>query len=558
MTEITMTHTDISRPASTFALQAARLASGLTLAIGFSFLTLSAYAQAPQSSLALTPEMVDGLGFAVSDDDPLGASTWEGVSRDTVFQLVSRLPESYNSRPLRSLARRLLIAPSAPPTQPPPAPSLLALRLAKLTALGDAGSVDALLKQVPPRYAPEEMARVRAEHFFLTGKDGEACAQIEAYKSSIDPYWMNSRVACLALSDKARDAVTALAPLIRDGLEDETIRVLVERLAGRRVDVPGDLEMTPAAVALYAKGGRIPPAPELDHMSGAAARAFAEMALPGRLAAAESAARQGALSLDRLKALYDAALQKSDPKDASDAPLARARALRLAETNTDPGKKADALATAFDLAESVGLLPVMAELSVPILQKLTPTPALVQHAPRFARMLLLAGDQNGALAWAKALHEAAGTDPALADQALRLSILTGLAAPDIAGPLDPAQISDWALLAGDGGQSAALLLATMQGLGDPIPSPLWDVLPPQLPLVPQPIDDAVIWMRLPSAAHSGRIGEALALSLILTRGETVPSSEPLRLSLAVSALRQLGLEVEARRIAVEAAVMAGL
>ncbi|MFD2261483.1 hypothetical protein ACFSM5_01195 [Lacibacterium aquatile] len=507
---------------------------------------------------SVTPEMADGLGFAVNEDDPLGARTWEGVSRDTVFQLVSRLPETYNSRPLRSLARRLLTAPSAPPTQPPPAPSLLALRLSKLNAIGDVASVESILKQVPPRYAPEEIARVRVEHAFLSGRDSEACAQVEAYKASVDPYWMNARVACLALTDKARDAVTALSPLMRDGLEDETIKVLVERLAGRRVDVPADLEITPAAVALYAKSGRLPPVPEIERMAGSPARSFAEMNLPGRLAAAEVAARQGAMTLDRLKALYEAAAAQSNPKDASDAPLARARALRLAETETNPAKKADALATAFDMAEPVGLLPVMAELAVPVLQKIPPAPALVQHAPRFARMLLLADDQNGALAWAKSLHEAAGTDPGLADQALRLSILTGLAAPDIAGPLDPAQISDWALLAGDGGQSAALLLATMQGLSDPIPSPLWDVLPPQLPLVPQPIDDALVWMRLPSAATSGRIGEALALALILTRGETIPSSEPLRLSHAVAALRQLGLEAEARRIAVEAAIMAGL
>jgi hypothetical protein len=508
--------------------------------------------------LPIAPEQADGLGVAILPDDPLGPDTWAGVSRDTVFQLVSRLPEAYDSPTLRILARRLLTAPSAPPVPPPPAPSLLALRLTKLTALGESDVVDLLIRQTPPRHAPEEMARVRAEHYFLTGRDTEACAVVEPFRSTGDPYWANSRAACLALGDKARDALNILTPLTRDGLEDEAVLALVERQAGRRVDLPIDLDLTPPAVALYRKAGQLPPIPELDRAPGAEALAFSSLKLPGRLAAAETAARTGAMPPERLRALYAERAAVTDPKDAAEAPLARARAIQLATSTSDPVKRADALATAFDLAEGAGLLPVMARVALPTLQALNPAPALVQHSPRFARMALLAGDPVTAVAWAKTLHGAAASDANLADQALRLSILMGLATPELAGAPDPAQIADWALLTGDGGQSAALLLAVMQGLGENIPGPLWDVLPPQLPIAPQPVEDAAIWLRLPSAAEAGRTGEALALGLILSQGMAIPSSEPLRLSLLLATLRQLGLERDARQVALESAILSGL
>ena len=79
---------------------------------------------------------------------------------------------------------------------------------------------------------------------------------------------------------------------------------------------------------------------------------------------------------------------------------------------------------------------------------------------------------------------------------------------------------------------------------------------PPIPLLPSPPPAA--WFELAEAARAKRIGETvLAAILVASPAETL-ATDPISLFAAASGLREVGLEADARRLAVESAVAAGL
>ncbi len=70
--------------------------------------------------------------------------------------------------------------------------------------------------------------------------------------------------------------------------------------------------------------------------------------------------------------------------------------------------------------------------------------------------------------------------------------------------------------------------------------------------------DPILWQALSTAARDGRVGEAVLLSLIALGSGGTSTSHPLTISAVIDALRAIGLESEARAIALEAAVAAGV
>ena len=105
---------------------------------------------------------------------------------------------------------------------------------------------------------------------------------------------------------------------------------------------------------------------------------------------------------------------------------------------------------------------------------------------------------------------------------------------------------------------AALLYNLLDSFGDAVGDSEWGPLldgPPQSTvLMPQP----ALWRSLDIAAQNLRVGETILLSL-LALGESGPAqANPTVLHKVIKSLRTVGLEREARALAVEAAVASGL
>ena len=105
---------------------------------------------------------------------------------------------------------------------------------------------------------------------------------------------------------------------------------------------------------------------------------------------------------------------------------------------------------------------------------------------------------------------------------------------------------------------SALLFNLLEALGDVVPDRHWESLlagPPQrTTVVPRP----VIWRTLRNAAERNRVGETVLLALT-TLGLAGPTqADPTVLRTVIESLRAVGLGEEARALAIEAAVAAGI
>ena len=124
---------------------------------------------------------------------------------------------------------------------------------------------------------------------------------------------------------------------------------------------------------------------------------------------------------------------------------------------------------------------------------------------------------------------------------------------------DAARLDAWWKAAGAaaGNTKAARLFGLLAAMGDPVGGARWAQLLTDAPRTTGVVPSAAIWNALGDASTQGRLGETVLLAL-LSLGEDGPGEvAPMTLDGVLAALRHVGLDVEARRLAVEAAVTQG-
>jgi len=284
----------------------------------------------------------------------------------------------------------------------------------------------------------------------------------------------------------------------------------------------------------------------------------------------------GALDTDVLRQLYagvtftketlDTALSQASAERTA---LNRALLYRKALVESIPTAKAEILAKVFKLSREGGLFQSTARVYHRILKGLPATQDLVWFAPEAARALLAAGDGAAAQIWFNVLRTTGIVDEkaaALRDQLAPLARLTGQM-PD----------EEWSTIKLDGWWKAematseekpvdveaaharaTLLYNLMEALGDPVPARRWEALlggPPQSSTV---MPQSALWRTLNKAVEDVKRAETVLLSM-LALGQAGPTQvNPIVLRKVVLSLRLVGLPEEARALALEAAVAAGL
>ena len=240
----------------------------------------------------------------------LAQTCGQEAARAFIETLLPRLPVQTLSPVMQDLTRRLLLSEARVPVGTPIAPSLLGLRVERLSASGQTDLVTDLLRLAPSRLQDVALARAEVDSMLLSENHAGACTNIETLlRDSDDPYWLKGLTFCKALSGESAAAQLGVS-LLREqgGGGDDSFFELVASLVGDSNNAPSSLiDPSPLHLAMLRAARLDVPDDAVPGARPAILRSIAtspNAPLATRLLAAERAEAAGALSPDALAAIY--------------------------------------------------------------------------------------------------------------------------------------------------------------------------------------------------------------------------------------------------------------
>jgi hypothetical protein len=464
-----------------------------------------------------------------------GALGWGDAPAGTVAALAPRFPARPASPTLAELQRRLLLAAPAGGD----GPRLAVLRAERLLAMGRAEDALAVLAGVPAVPGDGARLNIEVEATLVARGHAAACALVRRAMSARPPAPLErANVACLALAGDPARAAVALAAL-RSGRDagDDALAALVEALdQGGDAPLPSLARADAWALAVAAASKRAWPAdtariaaPPLARLVAASRNDPASI----RIAAAERAVAAGALPVEALGTLYVLPAFKAEERAAAASlklsnygPMGRALLYQAVRGAASAEARYAVLAHWSRLARAEGDLALAGRAAGLLLRGAAPDPAARRHAAEIARLLFQNGDLAGGLAWVDMLRQAQFKDIDAYRRVAALALLAGAAENGFAE-------SD----------RAAWRAEIGRGAGGERRIAVYEALAAALAR---------------GGARPAVRGEALA-RLLASFGEGgLAKAAPAALGEAVATLAALGLPAEARRLALEAALAAGL
>ena len=514
------------------------------------------------------PEL-DAIGLSGPTEGGFDRRLWQGSDPELVSQLLADLPVVSLVPPLRALARRVLVTGSPPGGREPG--RMLALRIERLVAMGDLDAAKAVVDHLPPPATDSVLARRTAEVALLLGDDQSACPLADSVgPTSGAAFWAEVGVYCRLVDDDRNGAQLGL-DLMREA--GHTADYAFFALAGAIIDETGPppleslAEAAPIHLALLALAEWPLPDPVLARAAPPVLAVVArEPALAGgqQLSALEHAFLVGATSADRVAASY---AEQATSGGMDELPGARGHwdaetratayaAVREASEPVTRGELLDATWQAADGAERF----LVAEVFAAPFVELPVERQLAAVAPSVARALLAAERSVPAASWLSVLSAEAGPDarlrPAVA-ALVPLFALAGVGGSDAVPRIDSAAVEAWQRATAADQALAERLFASLEGVGAPIEDGAWRDLLAGHYHRQQAAPAAVLWRGLEQAAAERRIGDTVLFVLHMLKGQP-EAVHPEVLVAALRALRRVGLDRDARAIAVATALISDL
>ncbi len=544
----------------------------------------------------------------------LPVTMWDGTPREALVLLLPRLPVASALPAARALARRLLLSPARlPEGAAGDGPSPLVLRLAALARGGALDDLLALADRIPAAAMSEDVERLKADALLVRGDYAAACELARAAVGrSGAAYWLKLLALCEAL-DGNRAGTDFRLNLLADADESDPVfarlvELLLSEIEGSATEAPpalleGARTLDPLLFAL-ARLARVPIPPELvlsaPPLVLGTALELPDLAPRRRLDLALRALRLGLIDGidfapilaavpfdDALRALSPAALagpapaakDDGDPRDAPAGPGDAAAAtpeqrplpegpeliallFQQAVAADAPAQKMQLMDLALEKAAAAGLrLPIAEALLVP-LSGLRPAPVLAGHADLAVRISLAAGRLDEARAWYEAARTAATAGNGDARAALARLWPLMLIGDGTGGVAYSDQLLElWWQGRRERDEAARLargdlLFALLGELGYAVPDALRTaVLAAPARLAASPAIN--LWRDLILAAQRRRVGGVILDALVGLGSEGARTSDPSFLATSVAALKAVGLERDARQLALEALIDAG-
>ena len=555
----------------------------------------------------------DTVGTLTAEQGGFGADMWKGTERAIVERLLPQLPVSTSSAAMRDIMRRMLLSVARVPEGKSQGKSLVAIRVKLLVAMGDLVAVNTLLNVTPGRATDQELIRMETEVRFLTNDNARACAlaggQIRDHKV---PYWKKAFLFCQMLAGEHGKAALGVSVMRESGEKDEVFFSLIDSLGSGTPAILTTLSgPTPLHLAM-ARVAKVKLPPDVISSNGPGVLrtiAISPNAPVGlRLEAAERAESAGALPVDSLRQLYTSV--SFSEKDLSNTlsraeteggPMTRALLYHTSLIQTVPTAQAEVVARALALGREEGRYASVVRVFMPVLKRIPPSAELLWFAPEAVRALLLNNENIAAEAWVALMRASALFNKDTGKAIAQLMPIVRLMESSEADEWNTTKISAWWNAVKDGKDApakAALLYSLFDALGEPVPAESWKALVTGGGRRSVSMPNPALWFRLLEAteaasrgtgdsesetaqssdtatdageggfsidatdgASSGagqRVAETVLLSL-LALGETGPAgADPLLLRQVLISLRAAGFEKEARAMAVEAALAAGL
>jgi len=564
----------------------------------------------------------DEAGILTSESGALGTGLWKGTARPLVDKLMAGLPITAPSPVLRDLLSRLLLSPARVPEGSDGADdSLIEKRVRLLLAMSNLRGAEQLLNALPTQARTGALLEAESDLRLLTGDHARAC-NLAKREMPIRPttYWQKVFVICQVI-DGERDKAALSVSLMRElGEDDETYLLLADALtAGAETELkslpaPDPLLMAMARIAKVDLPGDALAANQPAVLNTIATSPNVSKAM--RLEAAERADASGALPIEILRQLYTrvdfSEADLANPLSRAEVefgPMVRALLYHAALVQTLPVAQAEAVQRAFDLAREEGRYGSMAKIFQPVLRRIPPSSDLLWFAPEAIRAFIAAGNDDRARSWTELLSGQALINPAHADAVARLQpvVWFSQAEPE----MEPTEfLGAWwrAVEKEDGARERAVhLYSVLEAFGVDVGREAWEPLVGTGTRTAVTLPDPGLWRLLlalseadvpePSASDepvagampaetfqttslaaarseltsivtaaplaepvsgNARTGEAILLALHVIGERGSDRVGPFVLKEVLEALRAVGLEKEARQLALESLLAAGI
>lgn len=520
----------------------------------------------PSSVGTLTGEAGGGFGDAM----------WLGSDRAVVERALPLLEPVRGSAAARSMQVRLLLSAADVPDGQPVAKSFLGLRVERLVALGQVEAGLALAKLAPASLGDPKLARAAADAAWLRNDTSTGCALAQRWvREDLDPYWLKAGFLCRVLDNDLNAAGLSLSLLREQGIDDPGFVALADVLTNPKAGKLESLSQPgPLTLAMLRASKR--PAPADAYVDAPPAVQAALLDLAGgdpeqRLLAAEGAEAAGALSGEALAKAYAAVAfapdERRDPA-ATVAKLennpARSRALlyQAAAAQTVPVARAEALRRAWAQAARGGQFAGMARATLPLMRDLPPSEELGFAATDIYRALLAAGEPRPARQWyAWARARPAEADPEAAGMVTAVWPLALLVDAGGSSGFDTNRWQAWLDSQKDVAvpvrqHRAATILFAAEALGYVVPDAAWADLPPTPATARAPSPVALRGFQ--RAVDGGRRGETVLYALLVLGRAGPAGVDVATLAAVMGGLRKVGLDGDARALALEAALARGV
>ena len=530
------------------------------------------------------------IGNLSSEDGGLGWKMWEGT--DSLFAkfLLEELPVGAPSPAMRNLAKRLLISEAYQPSEkkeeglaalnPNGQPldimeydaKFLSLRFTKLASLGAKNELLQLSKSVAMEDMVGELAKDSIYARLLSGETDQVCNEvIDFSKRTNETYWRKALIVCQLILGERDAALLSLELLLAELNSEDNFSELIYALADESNKIEFDENSIYFKILIAVLPGK-----QLDkHRLGLEPSGLSVVAqninLPWdiRMLAAEKAVLAGSLSSNYLgdlasqykfeEEIFSRAASESNSMEGY---KARTLLLQAAARNTSFIERARFLRLLLDSADKDLIFQVYAGVSMPILLTVKPRPDLIWFASSAARAGIAGGNYELASDWLSVLGKTIDLDYEASGSLLRLLPLIAIAGEPLPIPFNKDQATDvWSGLSDnftrvDKEKRASRLLVLLSAMGIEPKIGAWkDIISNNNLSVNEKIPSTALRYQLHDAAKNNRIAEVVCISLIMLGSKGPSEAGLVTLNAVIRALRQINLEADARKIAIEAAVL---
>lgn len=473
------------------------------------------------------------------------------TSGRTLTGLMQRTGAPVASRWASMLLRRALLSRTPAPSGVAPQ-DWVAERAWLLLRMGEADGARMLVQSVDvDRYTPR-LVSIAAQSALATADPAGLCPLTAMAGGSDEPIWPMARAICAALAGEGAVS-SALIDRARDrGLARNIDTLLAEKVigatsTGRRavtIEWTGVDKLTSWRFGM-ASATNVAIPDELFATVGPQARAWQArapmLAAADRVKAARTAAALGVFSNAALVDLYGAVAEQTDESDIADSDAGR---LRVAYVDSDPAARMAAIRALWDAARPGRDRYAAAILTARAAARLRPGEDRQADAAPLIAAMLAAGLDYQAARWAPVVNAmpAAAADDGWA--------LLAVSMPRLAKPVDPGRVDDYVgRKLADEPARARMIVAALAGLGRIGGDDARRL--GEKAGVSLGYQDA--WTRaIDAAARRGEPGTVALLVAVGMQTREWRGVPPQYMNHMLAALRQVGLEGEARMIAAEA------